>query len=125
MSNINELIKQASEDPSIFLTSYIHDSGDLDMTGVELNSLNLLKILEREIKEELSALAEEYEDDKEVQYVVNACDIEGWYYALVHKFNVGNYTGYNSTLYSQQLHLKAVHKTLQIWATRNLEYIKD
>jgi hypothetical protein len=61
---------------------------------------------------EVELLREQFADDKGVQYALDVMAREGVWYTLVHKFDVGAYTGPNSTLAVLAMHLKAINKTL-------------
>jgi hypothetical protein len=48
-------------------------------------------------EQELKLLEEQYPNDKEVRYVLETVDIEGLWYTMLHKFDVGSYLGFGST----------------------------
>lgn len=80
---------------------------------IEQFQLRLLPKVLDAIYDEMFLLREQFKRDKEVMCVLETCKIEGTFYTLVHKLDVGQYTGTSSTLAVLTAHLKAIDRTMQ------------
>lgn len=87
---------------------------DTEMSSFDQAALVMLNVCAKEIPAELERLGKEASQDGEVQYVLETCEIEGWYYALVHKFDVSSYLGRNADLAVMARHLKACDSTFAV-----------
>ena len=107
--NYETLLHKLREDPAS-LAGLDTDTleADCELTEAEWLGLEMLvKALEL-VEVEAELLAEQFSDDKEVRYILEVFDIEGAYYTLVHKLDVGGYLGYKSTMAGLAKTLKAV-----------------